>query len=42
MINSLYIFILKMHEKHVTEGNFFLVVAELVATLIAIATICNA
>ena len=41
MFNSLYIFILRLNREEVTEGQFFLALAELAATVITVAIIRN-
>lgn len=41
MINSISIFVLRMNHRQVTDGQFFLAMAEFVATAIIVAIIRN-
>lgn len=41
MLNSLYIFILRLNSKQVSEGQFWLAFGEIVATIAIIAIIRN-
>lgn len=41
MIGLTYMFILRLNRKEVTDGNYVLVVAEFIATLIALVIIRN-
>jgi len=41
VFNSIYNFVLRMNNKQVTEGNFFMVVVELLATVVIVAIIRN-
>jgi hypothetical protein len=41
MLNSIFIFVLRLTRKEVSDGNFCMVLAELVATVVIVAIIRN-
>lgn len=41
MLNSLYIFILRVNGKQVSEGQYWLAIMEFLATVVCVAIVCN-